>query len=129
MEPHAEGGIVTIDDSYNGNPDGVAAAIDFLRSLQGVRRWYVTPGLVEMGARKEEVHREIGRKLEGAGIEKVVLIRDSVTPFIERELNKMSLTCDVFWYDDMPTALQALRAMTVPGDVVLIQNDWPDQYA
>ena len=129
LEPRTEGGIVTIDDSYNGSPDGVVAAIEFLRVLKGSRRWYVTPGLVEMGSHKEEVHRDIGRKLTDAGIEKVVLIKDSVTPYIAMELNRGQLTCDVLWFDDMPTALKSIQTMTIPGDVILIQNDWPDQYA
>jgi UDP-N-acetylmuramoyl-tripeptide--D-alanyl-D-alanine ligase len=129
MEPRTDGGVIWIDDSYNGNPDGAAAAIDFLTTLKGHRRWYVTPGLVEMGSRKEEVHREMGRKLAEAGIEKVVLIKDSVTPFIAEGLKAAGYAGDIVWYDFGPTAFNALPKMTVAGDVVLIQNDWPDQYA
>ncbi len=47
-------GVITLDDSYNGNPDGVAAVIGFLASLQDHRRFYVTPGLVEMGSRTKQ---------------------------------------------------------------------------
>src|SRR3989338_10323187 len=46
-------GVITLDDSYNGNPDGVRAVIEFLASIENHRRWYVTPGLVEMGDRSE----------------------------------------------------------------------------
>ena len=75
LEPKIDAsGVITLDDSYNGNPDGVRAVIDFLGSLAGHRRWYVTPGLVEMGPRTGEVHREIGRELAAAGIEKTVLV-------------------------------------------------------
>ena len=92
LEPKTDtSGIVTLDDSYNGNPDGVRAVIDFLASLKGHRRFYVTPGLVEMGPRKEEVHREIGRELAAAGIEKTILIRNSVTPYIEEGLKKRTI--------------------------------------
>lgn len=122
-------GVITLDDSYNGNPDGVAAVIDFLGTCTGHRRWYVTPGLVEMGSRKEAVHRDIGTRLARAGIEKVVLIRDSVTPYIEEGLKAAHFAGDVVWFDDMPQALSTLSHSTVSGDVVLIQNDWPDQYA
>ena len=122
-------GVTTLDDSYNGNPDGVAAVIEFLASLKGHRRFYVTPGLVETGVHKEEVHTKIGAELAKAGIEKVILIRNSVTPFIERGLKHSGYGGEIVWFDDMPRALDALRHMTVAGDVVLIQNDWPDQYA
>ena len=122
-------GVVTLDDSYNGNPDGVAAVIAFIASLKGRRRFYVTPGLVEMGPRKEAVHENIGRQLAEAGIERIILIRNSVTPYIERALKAANFKGDIRHFDDMPSALTALAHMTVSGDVVLIQNDWPDQYS
>ena len=129
MQPREEGGVTWIDDSYNGNPDGAEAAIEFLRTLHGRRRWYVTPGLVEMGSRKEEIHKEMGRQLADAKIEKVVLIRNSVTPYIEKGLKAAGYEGEVVWFDFGPTAFNALPKMTVPGDVILIQNDWPDQYS
>jgi len=130
LEPKEDGaGVITLDDSYNGNPDGVKAVIDFLGSLSGHRRFYVTPGLVEMGARTKQVHEQIGRDLAKAGIEKVILIRNSVTPFIEAGLKQAGYKGDVIWFDDAIAAFSAVPHMTVKGDVVLLQNDWPDQYA
>ncbi len=120
-------GVTTLDDSYNGNPDGVRAVITFLASLKG-RRFYVTPGLVEMGSKKEDVHREIGRELARAQIEKVVLIKNSVTPFIEEGLHEEKYQGEVIWFDEALKALAALPRLTVKGDIVLLQNDWPDQY-
>jgi len=121
-------GVIFLDDSYNGNPDGVRAVIAFLASLPG-RKFYVTPGLVEAGPRLREVHEDIGVQIAEAGIEKVALIKNSVTPHIEAGLKKAGFNGEILWYDDMPACLVALRALTLPGDVVLIQNDWPDQYA
>jgi UDP-N-acetylmuramoyl-tripeptide--D-alanyl-D-alanine ligase len=130
LEPKTDAsGVITLDDSYNGNPDGVAAVIEFLASLKDHRRWYVTPGLVEMGVKKEAVHREIGRHLARAGIEKIVLMRNSVTPYIEAGLKEAAYTGDIIWFDDALTGLAALSHMTAKGDIVLLQNDWPDQYA
>ena len=130
LEPKTNAqGVTILDDSYNGNPDGVRAVIEFLSSLKGARRWYVTPGLVEMGKKKEEVHKEIGRELSRAGIEKVILIRNSVTPFIERGLQEGKYCGEVMWFSKALGAFAALPNFTVKGDVVLLQNDWPDQYA
>ena len=128
MQPRNDGGVTIIDDSYNGNPDGVAAAIEFLNGLTS-RRWFVTPGLVEMGDKKKEVHQKIGNQLAVASIEKIVLIKDSVTPYIEEGLKSAGFKGEILRYQGMPEALKAVNSMTVPGDVVLIQNDWPDQYA
>lgn len=121
-------GVITLDDSYNGNPDGVAAGIAFLASLHGHQRWYVTPGLVEMGVRTEAVHRAIGKELADAKIEKIVLIENSVTPYIEKGLKENGYGGEVVWFDDALAAFAALPHFTAAGDVVLLQNDWPDQY-
>jgi UDP-N-acetylmuramoyl-tripeptide--D-alanyl-D-alanine ligase len=129
LEPKIDGvGVITLDDSYNGNPDGVQAMIEFLASLQNHRRFYVTPGLVEMGKRTKEVHRQIGRNLAKAKIEKVVLIKNSVTAYIEEGLAEEKYEGEILWFDDALTAFAALPHLTVTGDVVLLQNDWPDQY-
>ena len=120
-------GVIILDDSYNGNPDGVKAVIDFLKSLKG-NRMYVTPGLVEMGDRTEGVHIQIGRLLAEANIEKVVLVRNSVTPFIEKGLESAGFKGRVIKFDNSLSCLRALPDITVSGDIVLLQNDWPDQY-
>ena len=121
-------GVVTIDDTYNGNPDGAKAAIDFLRQKHGHRRIYVTPGLVEMGRRAQQVHESIGAQLADA-CEVVVLVRNSVTPFIEEGLKEAGFGGEVLWYPDAQSCFAALKNITKAGDLVLMQNDWPDNYA
>lgn len=129
LEPKTDNaGVITLDDSYNGNPDGVSAVIAFLASLKDYRRFYVTPGLVEMGLRTEEIHKRIGKQLAKASIEKVILIENSVTSYIEQGLKEEGYKGEVIWFDDALTAFAALPLLTVKGDVVLLQNDWPDQY-
>jgi UDP-N-acetylmuramoyl-tripeptide--D-alanyl-D-alanine ligase len=128
MEPRKTDGVVTIDDTYNGNPNGVAAGLEFMKGLKGHRRIYVTPGLVEMGGRSAEVHQEIGRQL-AESVDVVGLVKNSVTPHIEEGLKKAGFTGEIIWYDDAMSSLVALPKLTVYGDVVLLQNDWPDNYA
>lgn len=129
LEPKTDqSGVITLDDSYNGNPDGVRAVIEFLSSLQGHRRIYMTPGLVEMGNKTEAVHIDIGKELAKSNIEKVILIKNSVTGYIEKGLKENNYKGEVIWFNDSLKAFQALPHLTVSGDVVLLQNDWPDQY-
>lgn len=121
--------VLVLDDSYNGNPAGARAVIAFLAGIKGHRRWYVTPGLVEMGTQSDAVHQDIGRQLASGHIKKIILLRTSVTPSIAEGLKSANYTGEIIWFDDMPSALKALPNLTLPADVVLIQNDWPDQYA
>lgn len=128
MQPMEHGGIWTIDDSYNGNPDGARVAIEFLKDIKDHRRVYVTPGLVEVGSATEAVHTQIGLWLADS-VDVVVLVKNSVTPFIAEGLKAGEFKGDILWYEDGLSCLNALPHITKVGDVVLLQNDWADNYA
>lgn len=121
--------VLVIDDSYNGNPDGVREAISVLSKFHERRKLYVTPGLVEAGDRVQEVHEEIGKKLaKVANI--VVLIKNSVTPIIAQGLIDSGFdTNSIYWYESGNDVQKHIGEHVRPGDVVLFQNDWPDNYA
>ena len=117
-----------IDDSYNGNPDGVEEAINTLSQFKQRRKIYVTPGLVEMGKKTAEIHYNIGNKLAKVA-DLVVLIKNSVTPHIARGLKDGGLDENkIVFYESADQAYKNLNKIVKSGDVVLLQNDWPDNY-
>lgn len=121
-------GIIVIDDSYNGNPEGVHEAIKLLTRFKGQRRVYLTPGLVEMGSKVKEVHVRIGEDLSNS-VDLVLLIKNSVTPYIEKGLIKKGFAnSNIIWYDTAQEAHKSLDKVLQKGDVILFQNDWGDQY-
>lgn len=122
-----KGGVTVIDDSYNGNPEGVREAIKVLARIKGKRKLYLTPGLVEAGERVAEVHVEIGQELAPVA-DVVLLIRNSVTPYIEAGLKKSGYQGEILWYENTSEAHGSLGKILAPGDVILFQNDWPDNY-
>jgi UDP-N-acetylmuramoyl-tripeptide--D-alanyl-D-alanine ligase len=117
-----------IDDSYNGNPEGVKEAIKLLSQFKDHRKVYLTPGLVEMGHKAEEVHEKIGKQL-AKNVDLVLLVRNSVTPFIEKGLMESGFAQDrIIWYATAQEAHSSLDKVLQKGDVILFQNDWGDQY-
>lgn len=122
-------GVTVIDDSYNGNPAGVAEAIKVLAKFIGRRKIYITPGLVEMGAQTENVHRSIGHQLALVA-DTVILIRNSVTGFIADGLKENGFNdSNIIWFNSATEAHAALSSILKSGDVILFQNDWPDNYS
>lgn len=120
--------ILTIDDSYNGNPDGVEEAINTLAQFENNRKIYVTPGLVEMGEKSQKIHCDIGKKLAGVA-DIVVLTKKSVTADIEKGLLQNGFKKEnLFVFNGGHTTFEELGKIIKSGDVVLIQNDWPDNY-
>jgi len=66
----ANSGLRVIDDSYNANPDSVAAAIEVLRSAPG-RHWLVLGDLAELGTQAESLHGQVGERARMAGIDEL----------------------------------------------------------
>lgn len=64
------GGERIIDDTYNANPQSVAAAIAFLAGLGG-RSWLVLGDMAELGDRSRELHAGVGRQAKEAGVEQL----------------------------------------------------------
>lgn len=123
-----EKNILVIDDSYNGNPDGVEEAIKTLSLFKKRRKIFITPGLVEIGDKNMEVHQRIGKRLNDV-VDLVILIKNSVTPHIEEGLIKNGFNKEsILWFDSMMEAQNNLGKYLKTGDVVLFQNDWPDNY-
>jgi UDP-N-acetylmuramoyl-tripeptide--D-alanyl-D-alanine ligase len=62
-----------IDDTYNANPDSIAAAVAVLAQLDG-RRWLVLGDLAELGEDAARLHEDVGRLTRAAGIEQLVTV-------------------------------------------------------
>ncbi len=121
-------GILVIDDSYNGNPKGVYEAVSVLEKFRKQRKIYLTPGLVEMGSRTQEIHYTIGKQLALAA-DLVLLIKNSVTPFLAEGLTSAGFPLEsIMWFKSAEDAHSQLGNLLQPGDVILFQNDWPDNY-
>ena len=121
-------GVTVIDDSYNGNPDGVDEAIKVLSKFSNRRKIYITPGLAELAERSRDIHVKIGEKLSEVA-DLVILVRNRVTPFIAEGLKRRDFADNkILWYETALQAHEDLGNILKSGDVVMFQNDWPDNY-
>jgi UDP-N-acetylmuramyl pentapeptide synthase len=127
MEPKKLHGAWVIDDTYNGNSDGVKAGLELLKNSKAKRRIYVTPGLVEQGGKTKQVHEAIGRQAAESA-DMVVLMKNSVTDFIVSGLEKAKFKGEILTIDDPLEFYTNLEHFVAAGDVVLMQNDWTDNY-
>jgi UDP-N-acetylmuramyl pentapeptide synthase len=128
MQPRHLHGAWVIDDTYNGNSQGVEAGLELLRGLTAKRRVYITPGLVEQGSQTQDVHQVIGQQAAQSA-DVVVLMRNSVTDFIVKGLEDGGFKGELKIIDDPLEFYTNLDLFVAAGDVVLMQNDWTDNYA
>jgi UDP-N-acetylmuramoyl-tripeptide--D-alanyl-D-alanine ligase len=122
-------GIVVIDDAYNSNPEGAAAAIEVLREHPAARRLLVTPGMVELGELETELNRRFGEQA-GAVCDLAILVGPARTTPIREGLAAAGVdSANVHVVRDIAAATALLGSLTRAGDVVLFENDLPDTYA
>ncbi len=128
MQPYQLAGAWIIDDTYNGNIEGVRAGTQLLRELPGKRKIYVTPGLVDQGRESDAIHQEMGRLIAAARPDKVVLMEHSVTPQIRKGLEEAGYLGEILIEPDPLNFYNNLNLFVANGDLVVMQNDWPDNY-
>ena len=122
-------GVVVIDDAYNSNPDGAAAALEVLREHPAARRLLVTPGMVELGELEAQLNRDFGEHA-GAVCDLAILVGPARTAPIREGFASAGMDpAAVHVVRDIAEATALLARLTRAGDVVLFENDLPDTYA
>ena len=114
-------GVLLIDDSYGTDPKGAAAAVEFLGRLAG-RSYVIVGGLAVPESRLHDAHEELGREIAGAGIEKVVLLRNSEGHAVEQGLTRAGFEGELLYAEDLSAAVAAVSDRAIPGDVILLQG-------
>jgi UDP-N-acetylmuramoyl-tripeptide--D-alanyl-D-alanine ligase len=130
MQPRRlPGGVWIIDDTYNGNLDGMRAGLALLSEVPARRRIYVTPGLVDQGDLTDRVHQELGRLIAASATDLLVLMHNSVTHDIRHGLEQGGYKGELRLEDDPLGFYTGIDQFVAQGDVVLMQNDWTDNYS
>ncbi len=128
MEPYQLSGAWIIDDTYNGNLEGIRAGAKLLHELSAKRKIYVTPGLVDQGKESAAIHEDMGKIIASAHPDIVVLMQHTVTRYIQKGLTEAGYKGEVIVETDPLDFYTNLKVFVATGDLVLMQNDWPDNY-
>ncbi len=113
------GGALLIDDSYNGNPASMAAALESLkaRPVTDGRRIAIIGDMLELGAEAQTYHEELVRHL--AGIDGVYC----VGPLMRHLFDRIPAGQRLGWHEDAATLEpQRIAALLRRGDVVVIKG-------
>jgi len=113
------GGVVFLDDSYNANPDSMAAGIRTLGDspVSGGRRIAVLGRMAEIGDRAAEEHRLLGGLVSRAGIDMLCTV--GAEPALAWEAAD-AIAGESF--DNTEACAAYLQRTLRPGDLVLIKG-------
>ena len=121
-----EDGLVVIDDTFNSNPTGAAAALKRAESLAGPDGtiWTITPGMVELGNEQFARNAELAKAATATPRHRLCIVG--------RTNRKALLSGDktrTYLYPSREAAATHVMREVSGGDVVLYENDLPDHYA
>ncbi|PIT03338.1 UDP-N-acetylmuramoylalanyl-D-glutamyl-2, 6-diaminopimelate--D-alanyl-D-alanine ligase [Bradyrhizobium nitroreducens] len=115
----AIGGITVIDDSFNGNPASVAAALQSLqaRNITGGRRIAVLGDMLELGDDAPNYHTALAKHLDG--IDAVYC----VGPLMRHLYDVLPAGKGLGWHDDPATLKPGeVASLLKAGDVVVVKG-------
>ncbi len=117
-----------IDDAYNSSVEGSSASLKVLSYFDG-NKFVITPGLVELGSEQFNANFEFGKNM--AKVADFVLIDSPINfdaissglifgGFDEKKIIQVA---------NLNLAVEMLAKLAKQGDVVLFENDLPDNYS
>ncbi len=120
-------GITVINDSYNANPESMAAALRALAALTrprraaGARAWAVLGEMRELGSDSQVHHDEIGRLAVRLGVDRLVGIGELARPMVLGAAQEGYYGGEGRWVSSVEEAESLLAQELQPTDVVLVK--------
>lgn len=129
MELIDRGTLTIIDDAFNSNPAGAAAALETLSRFDAMRI-IVTPGMIELGDRTETLNAELGARA-AAVCDVIVAVGEKQAKPILRGAREVGFDeKKLFAAKSFADAMRYVHALDAGGKkkVVLLENDLPDNF-
>ncbi len=121
-------GVTIIDDAFNSNPVGAKAALRVLSGFPG-RRIIVTPGMVELGGEEDAFNAAFGEQMASSVDVAILVGKRHVQPIAEGLRRAGFPEEQIHIVSSLDESTKVLHGMMQPGDVVLYENDLPDNYS
>ncbi len=126
--PGGASGITIIDDAFNANPVGAKAALRVLSRFPG-RRIIITPGMVELGGEEAAFNRAFGEQMASSVDVAILVGRRHVQPIVDGLSQAGFPQEHMHVVSSLDESTTLLHSMMRAGDVVLYENDLPDNYS
>lgn len=119
--------VLILDDTYNASIEGSTRALEVLQMFNR-RKIVITPGLVELGAMERLANYEFGEKI--AKVADIVIIVNQVNYLAIKQglLDTKFDEKNIYQADSVAIAQTMLKDILQKGDIILWENDLPDNY-
>lgn len=121
-------GITILDDAFSANPVGSRMALEVLAAMDCNKRIMITPGMIELGGKEYEHNKRFGEQA-AAACDYVILVGPERTRPILDGLREAGYPQEqIHVATDLFAANAHMQTIAVAGDIVLYENDLPDNY-
>ena len=127
LKQNANGSII-IDDAYNSNVKGANMALEVLKSFVDKKRILITPGIVELGNKSEEINKELGKKSAKCCDYIILVGAQQTVPIYNGIIESGYPESQLYIAKNLQDALSQMNKIITPNSVVLLENDLPDNY-
>lgn len=118
-------GATLLDDTFNSNPIGSQMALEVLNKIPGTRKIIITPGMIELGEKQQELNKNFGEYIAEVCNYAILVGKNQSLPIQQGLENKNFPKENCYIADDFQDAYQYLLGFLQKDDVVLMENDLP----
>lgn len=117
-------GVSVINDAYNASPDSMRAALQTLAHLgkSGRRTIAVLGEMAELGEFSRESHDQIGRLVVRYNIDQLIVVGTMAKLIHMGAMQEGSWDGESIFFESSSDALEHIRGMLEPGDIVLVKS-------
>lgn len=120
--------VIILDDAYNSSVEGSRAALEVLNMFSGGKKMVVTPGLVELGSKEKEENTCFGEAISEVCDYVIIVNEQNKASLLKGLKNKEFPDEKVFFAQNLTEAQNKLEEVVESGDIILFENDLPDNY-
>lgn len=125
---YAPNDVLILDDTYNASIEGSQRALEVLQMFKNRRKIVITPGLVELGTIERLSNYEFGERISKVADIVVIVNQTHYLSIKQGLLDAMFEERNIFQADTVIIAQDLLKTILKKGDIILWENDLPDNY-
>ena len=125
---NAENGVTILDDTYNASIEGSQRALEVLEMFEGRRKIVITPGLVELGTKERLENYNFGKRISKVANIVIIVNKSNYLSIRQGLLDSGFDETKIYEAENLFATQEIMKQILLSGDVILWENDLPDNY-
>lgn len=125
---NAENDVIILDDTYNASIEGSQRALEVLSMFDDRRKIVITPGLVELGTMERLENYNFGARISKVADIVIIVNKSNYLSIRQGLLDNGFDETKIYEAENLYATNDIMKDILMPKDVILWENDLPDNY-